>query len=159
MADEHNTHRYIGERSMTFPFTVYDPITGKILRTGMAQIEADVAVQGQNGEAVLGIAAAQGAQYIEAGVAVDMSVRPEKNHEYDYAAKSWVFTEDMKAQLWIKVRLDRGEKLSACDWTTLSDSPLTTEVKTAWQTYRQALRDLPVTQADPTNIVWPVAPT
>lgn len=33
--------------------------------------------------------------------------------------------------------------LQQSDWTQLPDVPLTEEQKTAWATYRQALRDLP----------------
>ena len=37
----------------------------------------------------------------------------------------------------------RNALLAASDWTQANDSPLTTEVKTSWATYRTALRDLP----------------
>ena len=36
----------------------------------------------------------------------------------------------------------RNAKLSKCDWTQASDSPLSEEKKKEWATYRQALRDL-----------------
>jgi hypothetical protein len=39
--------------------------------------------------------------------------------------------------------------LKDTDWTQVADSPVD---KTAWATYRQALRDI-TTQADPFNIV------
>lgn len=55
-------------------------------------------------------------------------------------------------------RIERDARLAACDWTQLADAPLTSAQKTAWKTYRQALRDV-TTQADfPASIVWPVAP-
>lgn len=37
----------------------------------------------------------------------------------------------------------RNTMLEASDWTQMPDSPLSDADKTAWQTYRQALRDLP----------------
>jgi len=40
-------------------------------------------------------------------------------------------------------RNDRDDLLAASDWTQANDSPLTTEVKTSWATYRTALRNLP----------------
>jgi len=37
----------------------------------------------------------------------------------------------------------RDGRLSASDWTQTADAPFSSSVKTAWATYRQALRDLP----------------
>lgn len=61
-------------------------------------------------------------------------------------------------ELWALVSRQRDSLLSACDWTQMSDAPLAVEVKAAWTAYRQALRDIPETQTDPANIVWPAAP-
>jgi hypothetical protein len=55
------------------------------------------------------------------------------------------------------VRTERTALLSVCDWTQLADAPLTTEQRTAWQAYRQALRDT-TKQRDPFAIVWPDTP-
>jgi len=41
-----------------------------------------------------------------------------------------------------QLRQRRNSLLASCDWTVLTDSPLTTTEKTAWKTYRQALRDI-----------------
>jgi len=38
------------------------------------------------------------------------------------------------------LRQRRNALISSCDWVMLSDSPVTD--KTAWETYRQALRDI-----------------
>ena len=54
---------------------------------------------------------------------------------------------------WIIVRNIRNNELTACDWTQLPDSPLTTEKKAEWAVYRQALRDI-TTQENPREIVW-----
>ena len=56
------------------------------------------------------------------------------------------------------VRQERNEKLAGCDWTVLTDSPLTTSQKTAWKTYRQALRDITSGDDFPHNITWPSQP-
>ena len=43
--------------------------------------------------------------------------------------------------------------------TQFRDSPLTTEQQDAWAQYRKALRDLPVSTTDPTQVVWPTPPS
>ena len=60
---------------------------------------------------------------------------------------------DFGAQ-WEVVRIERNKKLSVCDWTQLSDAPLTNVQTAAWAKYRQELRDI-TNQADPFNIDWP----
>lgn len=57
-----------------------------------------------------------------------------------------------------EVRSRRDGLLRDCDWTQMPDSPLTQEEKTVWQTYRQALRDVPQQEEFPQNITWPDAP-
>lgn len=53
------------------------------------------------------------------------------------------------------VRDKRNDKLSESDWTQLADS---TADKTAWATYRQALRDVPSQAGFPWTIDWPTQP-
>ena len=53
----------------------------------------------------------------------------------------------------------RKEMLSGSDWTQANDSPLSTLKKTEWQTYRQALRDLPANTTDPRSPSWPTQPS
>ena len=57
------------------------------------------------------------------------------------------------------VRAVRNQKLSACDWTVLTDSPLTTAKKTEWKTYRTALRDITAAEGFPNSISWPTEPS
>ena len=40
------------------------------------------------------------------------------------------------------LRSRRNALIASSDWTVLSDSPLSAEVKTAWLEYRQDLRDI-----------------
>ncbi|WP_051319357.1 tail fiber assembly protein [Chitinimonas koreensis] len=56
------------------------------------------------------------------------------------------------------LRAERDRRLAACDWTQIADADLTNEQRAAWSTYRQALRDLPDTVADPAAPVWPDKP-
>ncbi len=57
------------------------------------------------------------------------------------------------------VRADRDKRLTACDWTVLTDSPLTTAKKTEWKTYRQALRDISAADGFPHTMSWPTEPS
>lgn len=61
------------------------------------------------------------------------------------------------ADLLIAVRRERNARLRGCDWTQLSDSPLTGTDRAAWVAYRKALRDFPAT-CDPAAPVWPEEP-
>ena len=59
------------------------------------------------------------------------------------------------------LRDKRNDKLIASDWTQMSDSPLSESKKQEWATYRQQLRDLPVSYTDEnewSDIVWPTKP-
>ena len=57
-------------------------------------------------------------------------------------------------------RLERTRRLSETDWTQFNDSPLTNEQKTAWSTYRQALRDITTHENWPNlnDEDWPTKP-
>ena len=59
------------------------------------------------------------------------------------------------------LREERDQKLVDSDWTQAADhsSPLATDKKAEWETYRQSLRDLPAT-ADMRSwpSVWPTEP-
>ena len=54
-----------------------------------------------------------------------------------------------------RLRMWRDAELKKCDWTQVADAPID---KTAWASYRQALRDLPSQSKDPSKLVFPVAP-
>ena len=58
------------------------------------------------------------------------------------------------------LRTERNGRLAATDITVLPDrwAAMDADTKTAWSTYRQALRDLPANTADPTDITWPEEP-
>ena len=53
------------------------------------------------------------------------------------------------------VRNQRTQLLKDCDWTQIADS---TADKTAWATYRQALRDVPAQSGFPWEVTWPTQP-
>jgi hypothetical protein len=59
------------------------------------------------------------------------------------------------------LRNKRNALLKESDWTQLNDCPLSDTKKAEWQTYRQALRDLPADYQDTDNIddvVFPKLP-
>jgi hypothetical protein len=65
------------------------------------------------------------------------------------------FPDATNEQKWEQIKLWRNGELVRTDWTMHTDAPTN---KTAWATYRQALRDLPNQSTDPTKLVFPIAP-
>ena len=59
------------------------------------------------------------------------------------------------------LRIERNQKLALTDWSQGGDVPV--GIKTAYQAYRQALRDLPANQTptdnELSNITWPTKPS
>ena len=58
----------------------------------------------------------------------------------------------------IKIRKERDDRLLRCDWTQLPNAPLPEYKKQQWETYRQSLRDLPITITDVYSVIWPNPP-
>ena len=59
------------------------------------------------------------------------------------------------------LRSKRNALIASCDWTVLSDSPLSETEKTAWLEYRQDLRDITEglnTEAKVKAVVFPDKP-
>ncbi len=55
-------------------------------------------------------------------------------------------------------RATRDGLIASCDWTQIADTPFTAAQRTAWATYRQALRDVPAQAGFPATINWPIKP-
>ena len=59
------------------------------------------------------------------------------------------------------LRVERNQKLALTDWSQGGDVPV--GIKTVYQEYRQALRDLPANQTpidnELSNITWPTKPS
>tara|TARA_Y100000296_G_C5154254_1_gene248115 strand:- start:565 stop:966 length:402 start_codon:yes stop_codon:yes gene_type:complete len=75
-------------------------------------------------------------------------------------AKTVIFNQakckaEEEAKAWEKIRRKRNQLLQESDWTQFPDSPLTDEQKTAWNNYRQKLRDIPQDFKDPEKVEWP----
>lgn len=89
--------------------------------------------------------------------------RPSEAHEFDFGVKKWVEDKPRRfAEVLVGVRYHRDRLLAQSDWTQLPDAPLTTSQRTAWQQYRQQLRDITDEYPEPTNfddIQWPTPPS
>ena len=78
--------------------------------------------------------------------------------QYAEAAPVSNVPEPTTEQLEMQIRAQRNSLLTLCDWTQLSDAPLTDGEKQEWAEYRQALRDVPEQAGFPDAVVWPSAP-
>ncbi len=58
---------------------------------------------------------------------------------------------------WEQIRSQRDALLKDSDWSVASDATPKPS-KEAWLTYRQALRDLPQSFSEPSEVVWPEKP-
>lgn len=56
------------------------------------------------------------------------------------------------------LRSVRNTKLADTDWTQMGDVSISSDVKTEWETYRQALRDITGTYTSLDDVVWPEKP-
>jgi hypothetical protein len=65
------------------------------------------------------------------------------------------FPDATNEQKWEQIRNWRNYELARTDWTQVEDSPAN---KTAWATYRQALRDLPAQGGLADQAILPVQP-
>jgi len=63
--------------------------------------------------------------------------------------------DDLRAMM----RRRRNRLLADSDYTQMPDAPFSASQKSAWRSYRQALRNLPDTIPDPANIDWPTPPS
>ena len=128
--------------------------SGEICMTGMCG-DDDLEVQQFAGAAIFEGQPTIGSHYREAqGALVAMPTKPSEHHKFNYTTKQWQPDSDAA---WDAVRRQRDRTLSGSDWRVLLAQETGTPATPKWKAYRQALRDI-TTQADPWNIVWPVAP-
>jgi len=85
---------------------------------------------------------------------VQVPFTPEEETARDAEEATWVAGAVDRA--WATLREERNARLTETDWTQVPDAP--SAGKTAWATYRQALRDLPANTSDPVNPTWPTKP-
>ena len=81
---------------------------------------------------------------------VPVAMTEEELEDYRFNLKrTWVIYD---------ARNKRDRALIESDWTQLSTSPLSDAKKTEWETYRQALRDLPETMTEELEYTLPEVP-
>jgi hypothetical protein len=77
------------------------------------------------------------------------------NKEATAAEQQAAYVQRIDDEQATRIRADRDTRLSACDWTQVTDSPVDSAV---WSVYRQSLRDIPSQAEFPWNVVWPTQP-
>ena len=70
-------------------------------------------------------------------------------------AEEALVTSQEPERLASQIRQERNTLLADCDWTQVSDAPVN---QVAWQTYRQALRDVTSQEGFPYDVTWPTKP-
>lgn len=139
-------------------FTTY-LASGEILNSGMCQ-EGMLEAQANPEKGIMVLEAASNfkTQYILNGQVVDKPPSPEAGaYKFDYTSKEWI--PDISKQE-SDIKLLRNTLLLQSDWTDTVSAPtrLGSEKYTAWQTYRQQLRDITSQQGYPYQIIWPQPP-
>jgi len=136
-------------------FIVYKTATGEIVRTGACSSDAYAATTVEADETIMQGVARDDIHYIVSGVVTAKGSRPSQYHEFNFTTQQWDLNSGRQAE---NARSSRDALLAGCDWTQLPDSPLSDADKTAWATYRTALRDVPSQSGFPGNIDWPTPP-
>jgi hypothetical protein len=97
--------------------------------------------------------------YIDPATAtpVEIPARPDFNYFFSYDTYTWEININTAI---VRAKNQRNILLAETDWTdTLSAKPrMGDELYNQWQTYRQALRDVPEQAGFPLAIVWPTPP-
>lgn len=127
-------------------YILLDELTGIIIKQGICQ----------DSDAELILETNPGTVLLESSAVVDDTV-----HVYDFAAGRFVESVSLaaakeiaaEARIQKQIKAQRNALLAASDWTQLQDVHLQ-NIK-AWQTYRQALRDLDLVNKE---AKWPIPP-
>lgn len=83
-----------------------------------------------------------------------------ENEVVEYQTRRPKTEEELQEEIeskWRVIREKRNRLLFECDWTQLSDSPLSVEKKEEWAIYRQELRDI-TSYPSPDSVIWPNEP-
>lgn len=88
---------------------------------------------------------------------IEIPKQPSPNHAFSYDTYAWEININVATK---RMRNIRDGLLSDSDWTdTLSSkNRLGDDLYSQWQTYRQALREVPEQAGFPLAIVWPTPP-
>lgn len=83
-----------------------------------------------------------------------------ENEVVEYQTRRPKTEEELQEEIeskWRVIREKRNRLLFECDWTQLSDSPLSVEKREEWAIYRQELRDI-TNYPSPDSVIWPNEP-
>ena len=72
--------------------------------------------------------------------------------------KSAEWLENKNNEAWRKIRKERNQLLKDSDYIMFPDITISAEKKEEWETYRQALRDIPQDYDSPDEVVYPDKP-
>ena len=133
-------------------YSIYNPDNGQILRVVVTN---NIESQLISNEKYIEGSYNDSTYFIENGIPIQISEKPNDYYIFDYTTKQWVIDQDLAINL---VLPQRNFLLSKSDWTQIPNNPLTPEQQAAWATYRQELRDIPEQSGYPYNVVWPTPP-
>ena len=133
-------------------YSIYNPDNGQILRVvGTNNIESQIILN----EKYIEGSYDDSTYYVENGIPIQISEKPNDYYVFDYTTKQWVIDENLAIN---EILPKRNYLLLKSDWTQIPNNPLTPEQQAAWATYRQELRDIPEQSGYPYNVVWPTPP-
>ena len=91
----------------------------------------------------------------EANEWVPPVAKPDDGAEWNEDSQEWIPGPEVLAR---KARAERDRLLRDSDWVTIRATDTGDPVPPEWQTYRQALRDIPEQTGFPEEIEWPQEP-
>lgn len=138
-------------------FTVFNEETGQVLRTGVCPDDL-IPIQAMDGEQSIEGRFPDEEFYFQESSPIRIPDKPYGNFKWSNIKKAWeeIPTNIITDELIQNVLQKRQILLSGSDWTQLPDVPL--ETKSAWATYRQALRDITNQPGFPESVLWPNQP-
>lgn len=142
---------------MITEFTIYKNLTGEIVKQGTID-ESDINKQFDAETENYILKSTSRYQYIDVAskAIIDMPVKPHDFSVFDYVTYKWI--DDIYLAITFATN-KRMSLLQESDWTDTVSAQTRLTNYAEWQTYRQALRDIPTQTGYPTDIVWPTPPT
>lgn len=103
-------------------------------------------------------------QWVKNGKLEHRGSPPSTFHVFDRHIEKWVdprTPSQVYEHVAMSVRVERNRRLEACDWTDTATAParLGEQLYSAWQSYRQYLRDITSQTNFPHNVNWPTPPS
>ena len=86
---------------------------------------------------------------------IELPPKPADGYEFDYTTLEWKPNLELIKSL---VNNSRQMMLQRSDWTDTVSAQTRLPNYAEWQTYRQALRDIPNQSGYPFNVIWPEQP-